>query len=93
MDFLQKVCTCLPNKSRFMSGDPIPGASAISRLAMGVTGCFIPCMMLGHYSRQCSRELLSQAGENKDLRVGTWVTLRMMRNLRRVELGVGERER
>ena len=54
MDFLLKACTCLPNKSRFMSGDPIPGASAISRLAMGVTGCFIPCMMLGHYSRQCS---------------------------------------
>ena len=40
-----------------------------------------------------SRKVLSQVGENKDLRVGTWVPLRMMRNLRRGELGVGERQR
>lgn len=64
------------------------------------TGEFLPVVMGSprfdikmKAKEKISRRVLSQVGENKDLRVGTWVPLRMMRNLRRGELGVGERQR
>lgn len=46
MNFLQEARTCLPNGSRFMSRCPAPGgASAISRLVMGITGCLLLCSL------------------------------------------------